>query len=93
MTYNSVIEMAENLTLRTKFVAAAAGEGQADPEVWAIGHRWELASSPGWAASWDSAKAGMTINQNPNLGERDDVITDAMILAAVQALIAAEAPA
>lgn len=87
MAYNSIIEMAVSQSLTSRIAASAAEQGVDDPLGWAQTYRWVLAASPGWATSWDSAKAAETINQNPDTGQRDDVITDAMILAAVQALL------
>lgn len=86
MSYRSIVDMALSASLRDRLRACAAEQGEASPEVWVGQHMWALAASPGWATKWDSAKVGLTIDQNPDLGARDDVITDADVLAAVQAL-------
>lgn len=86
MTYNAMIELAGSSSLSQRIAAAAAGERIDSPDAWASVRRWEFAAQPGWVDAWDYAKASLTINMNKDLGERDDVITDAMILSAVQAL-------
>lgn len=93
MTYNSIIEIAQNQALIGRIAAAAVAEGVPDPELWAANHKWQVAAQPGWADAWLYAKENTTVNTNPNIGQRDDVINDAMILAAVQAIREAEAPA
>lgn len=89
MTLQSIVDMARSDSLRARCAACAAQEGEADPNTWAQTYAWQLATQPGWADKWDSAKAGMTPQFNPDTGARPDVITDADILAAVQALRAA----
>jgi len=86
MSYTSVVEMASSQSLLSRIVAAAAGEGQIDPLIWAQANIWKLVSSPGWADAWDYAENAATINNNPDTGARDDTITDAMILSSVQSL-------
>lgn len=90
MTYNVIIDMAGNASLINRAAAAASQEGHTSPLDWAQTHSWELASQPGWADSWASAEASKTVNVNQDTGMRDDVISDAMILSAVQALFTAE---
>ncbi len=89
MAYTDIVEMATNATLRTRFAAAAAAEGEDDPSRWAADNAWHLAASPGWADAWAYAEDTATVNQNPDTGMRNDVITDGMILSAVQARQAA----
>jgi len=93
MSYQSVVEMAGNQSLNARVVAAAAGEGRVDPLQWVQGRIWQIVSEPGWDDAWDYAKGTTSVNVNPDMGARDDVVTDGMILAAVQALMAEEAPA
>jgi hypothetical protein len=66
--------------------AAAAKEKIVNPEQWVMVNAWNLSASPGWDAKWDSAGVGLTVNGNPDLGARTDVISDADILSAVQVL-------
>jgi hypothetical protein len=86
MSYNAITSMASSPTLRARLTAAAAEQGYDNPDQWLSVHMWALASSPGWADKWVSAAGSMTVNQNPDLGVRDDVITDGDILAAVQGI-------
>lgn len=88
MTYNTVADMAEDLALNRRLTAAVAKEGILDPKGWLYPRNWQLVSQPGWDAAWDSAVAGGVANP----GEDEAVITDGMILAGVQAIIAAETP-
>jgi hypothetical protein len=92
MAYNTIVQIASSPSLLNRAAAAAAEQGLSDPVGWAQRHAWELAAEPGWADAWESAEAALTLDQNPDTGVRPSVITDAMILAAVQAIIAAETP-
>lgn len=90
MTYLDVADMTNNGALLRRCSAAAAQEQQAgalldptDPEAWAQEHRWELAAAPGWGDAWASAEAGGVVDPGADAG----VITDAMILSQVQAVI------
>lgn len=91
MAYQSVVEMASSQSLLARIVAAAAGEGMAEPLVWAQANIWKLASTPGWADSWQYAKDTETDEVNPDTGLRPGVIGDQQILSAVQALLAEQA--
>jgi hypothetical protein len=91
VSYNTIIEMAGSSSLIDRSAAAAAQEGAVDPVQWAHAHIWLLAAAPGWADAWASATAACSVNVNPDTGQRDDVITDGMILAEVQAVMAEEA--
>lgn len=91
MAYNTIIAMAASPSLTARIAAAAAGEGHVDPVRWASDHAWALAAEPGWADAWQYALDEATLNVNPDTGQRDDVISDAMILSAVQAVMEEEA--
>lgn len=80
MTYNTVVAIRASTTLRMRMVACAAQEGKPNPESWVETRAWLLASSPGWAGAWESAM----VSGIDDPGERDDVITDGMILGAIQ---------
>lgn len=86
MSYNTTIRIANSESLIVRIVACAAGEQVESPESWVRNHTWNFATTPGWAAKWEYAAATMTINNNPDIGARDDVINDNDILAAVQTL-------
>lgn len=88
MSYQSTVEMAGSPSLASRITAAAAGEGLLDPLSWTQSHIWHVVSAPGWAPAWDSAKQSQTDDDNPDTGMRPGVITDGMILSAVQAVIA-----
>lgn len=93
MSYQSVVEMAGSNSLLQRMIAAAAGEGKTDALAWTQARVWRLVSSPGWADAWAYAVDTRTDDHNPDTGRRPGVISDAMILTAVQALINEEASA
>lgn len=75
--------MAQNADLAARVQAAAAQELDVDPYSWQASNMLDLCASPGWDQAWSSAEAGG--NQAP--GRDPAVITDGMILSAVQALV------
>jgi len=89
-TYGSIAVTADDTAL-TKRVTACASQEQlggrtldpANPESWTYQHRWQWAAQPGWGAAMASA----TVSGNPNPGADPAVITDGMILSAVQGLL------
>lgn len=87
MAYIDVADMAANGHLRERIAACAVTEGVRDmhPRAWADAHQWWLAGSPGWAAAWQYARE---VGEITELGRDEGVISDGMILAAVQARIA-----
>jgi len=90
MSYTTMVEIANNVSLLHRVAAAAAAEGlQTDPLAWAQEHSWLIASQPGWADAWQYAIDTATDDVNPDTGMRPGVINDQMILSAVQALLAA----
>jgi hypothetical protein len=88
MTYNDVADMAEDIALKRRVTAGVAKEGTLDPQGWLYPRYWEIVAQPGWDAAWASAVAGGV--DNP--GADEGVITDAMILSAIQAVAAGEIP-
>ena len=86
MSYSSIVEMASSKSLKSRVVAAAAEQGISGPVMWVEAHIWETAASPNWATQWDYARGTYQVNANPDFGARTDVISDADILSAVQAL-------
>ena len=89
MSYNTIIEMARSASLQSRVAAAAAAEGYHDPVNWAGDNMWAVVAAPGWAALWEyyGVAPQMTINVQPDLGIRTDVITDEAILGVVQPMI------
>lgn len=88
MSYSSSADMARSQGLVARVTAAAGEQGAQYPQQWAMEHIWTITTHSDWVSAWEYAKATETINQNPDTGARNDVITDGMILAAVQAQIA-----
>jgi hypothetical protein len=86
VSYLSVVQMASSQSLLSRIIAAAAAEGVAQPQAWAQENVWRIVSSPGWADAWAYAVDTATDEHNPDTGKRPTVISDPMILAAVQAL-------
>lgn len=85
MSYRSTVKMAVSTSLRERIIAAAAEQGEVDPEQWMRENIWPVVSSPGWANDWAYAEDNYTDQFNPDTGARPDVIGDDDILAAVQA--------
>jgi hypothetical protein len=92
MTYIAVADIVDSFSLQRREYAALAKEGIDPPENWQYEHRWKLASQPGWDAAWDSALAGHPDDPDYDPGADQGVITDGMILSAIQGLIDAEKP-
>jgi hypothetical protein len=92
MTYRTVAVMVSNEALVNREYAAVAREGIDPPETWHWEHRWRLASAPAWDDAWESALAAHPDDPDYDPGEDEAVITDGMILSAVQLLIEAERP-
>jgi hypothetical protein len=91
MAYLDLAHMTRDTSLMSRLAAAAAEQeasgsvlDPAEPEPWAEAHRWELCAAPGWADAWASAVA----NGVPDPGADPGVITDGMMLAQVQAVLA-----
>lgn len=81
MSYIDTADMVEDWPLRRRIIACAASLGVDDPDLWVEQGIWGICARPEVVAAWASAKAGNV--QNP--GADPAVITDAAILAAVQA--------
>lgn len=86
MAYRAVVEMVGSQSLLNRVTACAAEQGITNPSQWAQMNIWQICTAAGWADDWAYAKDTWTVNANPDLGERDDVIGDNKILAEVQAL-------
>lgn len=82
MSYNTVSAMAYDGHLLQRVTACAALEETPSPVQWASERGWQFAAQPGWAAAYASAIATGTTDP----GKDEAVITDAMILSAVQSL-------
>lgn len=89
MTYYDIGLLAQDPDFMARVVACVAVESQAhghgitDPDLWAAGHRWVLAGTPGFGDAYSSA----LVAEVEQPGRDQGVITDQMILAAVQPLL------
>lgn len=81
MSYLAVHQMAYDHDLQGRITAAAAMDGVPWPDGWVARRRWELVANSDWAQAW--AYATDTGNESP--GTDPGVVTDQMILSAVQA--------
>lgn len=86
MSYYDVSVMARDGHLRERIAACAAKEGVTVPQPtqWADENQWQLVASPGWEEAWQYARE---VGEIQRLGLDEGVISDTMILAAVQALL------
>lgn len=80
MSYKAQAILANNDHLMMRVAACAATQGIKGPAAWAYDHQWELSAQPGWASAYNTAVA----NNVTQPGNNESVITDSMILSAVQ---------
>jgi hypothetical protein len=75
------------VSLRNRITAAVAAENFTPaPAQWAADQMWFLVTASDWQTAWAGAqKQSDNPKFNPDIGARDDIITDQMILGAVQA--------
>lgn len=93
MSYYAVSQMVASQSLRDRITSAVAQEGEPNPFTWVVEHVYQVVSHADWIEKWDYAQDTYNINMNPDTGARDDVISDEMILASVQAVRGTPAPA
>ena len=87
MTYSDINEMFGSSSLRDRITSAIAKEvpGMIDPVSVANQYMWPLIAREDWIAAWASAPKDCTeCGQPRDTGLREDVITDQMILSAIQ---------
>lgn len=82
MSYAIQADLADDGYLRRRVTACAATVGIDSPSEWAQDHTWQLSAQPGWVAAYASAVA----SEIDRPGADESVITDGMILSAVQAI-------
>jgi hypothetical protein len=87
MSYATQAVMAHDVDLIQRVAACAATQNVNNPEAWSWDRSWKLSATPGWDAAYSYAIAVEL--EKP--GNADNVVTDAMILSAVQPILAAEA--
>lgn len=85
MTYWTISQMSLDNDLTSREAACYAQEriGTEDPTRWALDNGLALAGNPGWGEAYESALASNV--ERP--GKDPGVITDGMILSAVQGII------
>jgi hypothetical protein len=81
MSYNTINACAQDVAFYGRLTAAAAAEGSDLPDATASRLRWTVSAASDIEAAYASALAA----DNPNPGGDEAVITDQMILSAVQA--------
>lgn len=83
MSYNTIVAMANSQSLMARVSACAAELGNTQSRNWASQNMLTLvAGAPAsLQTAWDAAVADK--NGNSDVGFRDDVVTDAMILSVV----------
>jgi len=85
MAYYDQAQLSRDGDFNLRIAAAAQIEvdlGAESAQDWAVRHQWELAAAPGFADAYASAVAA----NNPRPGQDPSVISDAMILSAIQAM-------
>lgn len=81
MTYANIASITRSTSLIDRMTAAAAQESKTIPyDAWVRERMWDFAATPGWAEAWGSALASGIVDP----GASETVITDGMILSAVQ---------
>lgn len=91
MSLQAVANMIQDNGLIERIMGAAALAGDPQPRVWAANNIGLLASSEGWQDAYAAGLAaenyqGLPAEYASTVGANPNVITDAMIVAAVQAL-------
>lgn len=90
MTYANIAAITQSASLFSRLTACAAEENKTTPySSWVSNHIWDIAATPGWAAAWGSALAAGVTDPGANEG----VISDGMILAAIQPMNPEQLPA
>lgn len=78
--FREVAEMKTDADLLGRITACAALERITNPDLWVQWHAWDIVGRSDWAEAWAYAQAQGTTE----LGATPAVITDQMILSAVQ---------
>ncbi len=93
MSYASVATMSEDMALMRRIAGCIATQDYTPPQgiynmplAIADSIKWKCAGQPGWAAAYEYA----VNSNNPDPGGDEAVITDAMILSAVQLVLGIE---
>lgn len=86
MAYRDIVTMAGSRSLIERVAACAAAKSLTQPLAWAESNIWQVAAHGTLSDAWATAEANKTVNVNPDTGARTDVVSDAMIEAAVDAV-------
>jgi hypothetical protein len=88
VSYTNISKIASDPDLRTRIATCAAMEQIKHPWGWLDEHIWEFIGQPAWGSQYDYA-----VETNvPTPGLDQGVISDGMILSAVQAIKQSELP-
>lgn len=87
MSYSTQSLLAHDIDILDRATSCAATQGLPNPFQWVGDNQWALSASPGW----DEAYAYALNVGTERPGWQETVISDGMILSAVQLLIAAQA--
>lgn len=82
MSYATIYQCASDAAFLSRVTAACAQEGYPEPTTNAVDVRWPVASKSDIEAAYASA----LVAGNPDPGGDETVITDGMILSAIQTL-------
>lgn len=85
MSYKTQVMIAQDTDLANRITAAAASEHIDNPWGWQAERVWVWAAQPGWGEAYASALAAHPDDPEYRPGWDEAVITDGMILSAVQA--------
>lgn len=81
MSYKTQATLANDSLLFNRITACAALEDISDPVTWSYNNKWLFSAQPGWSAAYAYALAAKPGSEP---GNDEAVITDGMILSAVQ---------
>lgn len=87
MSYLVQADISNNMMLVARISQCAAEQHIENPDQWTSTNRRTWAAAPGWADAWASAHASHEDNPSYDPGKDESVITDAMILGQVQAMV------
>lgn len=97
MSFLAQSKLVEDPNLIARVAACVSTFGEVEARLWAARHMWVLSASPGWAVAYEEATINDVVADPagfvPHAGADPDVITDTMILTAVQKLRAEETTA
>lgn len=94
MSYSSIAAMSTSTSLQARVAACASTQTDIPnglpAAAWAVGNMLAICAQADWADAWDKAPLYNPDGTKTDVGARSDVITDAMILKGVRAVIGAQ---